>query len=620
MARYFTPTPSQYISQFVPPNLDLMYKVGQEKASMDAALTDSLDKAESDWTVKGGLFSNKNDVNLFNEEVKTNLNKIRDAFYNDQIDAPQAARALNRLQNTVKTNNKYTLYKLDEAMTKDFVSKLPTGVYNQGLGVKLNNGLNSIDLRDGKLAPNAQIDPTTTSIEQLSNWYNVTNPGEFVKEHEEIYKQINPILTQAYPNEGYRIISDPNTGALIMVNKNEEYITKEISKEILRPYIHNYAKQNYNSTNKPSVEYMRREGKNEYDYENKLLDSFIGYGKYDEKFGDNSYSIIGNKNLNSQPPPPPPDSFPISGGDVEYGIVKEDFLDLDDWDDLVYYAFKKTKGKDFDFTKIGDVNSDEYKLLNTASQYGEATKNPYDLSDRSKEVLRFFMENKPEWQHLLPYLDKDLNLSTGRKRKLYGEFFKAMGMLSEDIVRTDQTAYALKVEDLEFINYSGIQGKGAKAEDVLNQARSRGAEIYSVKDKANLTSDDINKLITSNGKENLSSINKLTPENMLPFLTGNDNFISGVSISIGGNQYYIRNTSPTRLDALINKMYNKGKLSLGLPVQYEFPEGKLNYQIDKDNKVTLKSSKKNEQFDSITKMLMAIINPDGTIKKDYLNK
>ena len=59
MARYFTPTPSQYISQFVPPNLDLMYKVGQELAAQDSLVTDAINKAKSEWQVEGGMFTDK---------------------------------------------------------------------------------------------------------------------------------------------------------------------------------------------------------------------------------------------------------------------------------------------------------------------------------------------------------------------------------------------------------------------------------------------------------------------------------------------------------------------------------------------------------------------------------
>jgi len=217
------------------------------------------------------------------------------------MDSFQASRALNRLQNVVKNNNKYRLYKLDEQYTKALQPNLVAGKLNEALGVNIGNGLNSIDLRGGKLKVNTEIDPNATSEEQLATWYNAQTPGDFDGEHKDIYDQfkprINEFLTKNYGNKaGFTTIA----GRPVFYDGSGKDITKEVTKKMMAPLVINYARENYGKTSKPSVEYMRRLGLNETDYANRILNSFLGYGVYEQQFGDINYSPMSTDKENDE--------------------------------------------------------------------------------------------------------------------------------------------------------------------------------------------------------------------------------------------------------------------------------------------------------------------------------
>jgi hypothetical protein len=273
MARYFTPTPSQYVSQFVPPNLELMYKVGQEQAANDSAVLDSLDKGESELTVKGGMYTDKNHAAQINKNIKDNLTQIRDAFYSGKVDSFQAARAMNRLKNEVANDKAYNLYKLDEAYTKSASNQIASGKWNNGLGVQ-RNGVNVFDARNGEMKINYKIDPNADSDESIAELYNIQGAGEFEKEHQHFTQQASvPKMIEAWEKSGYGVEFTEVNGQKIpvFVNKTSGAKTKGVMKDLVRMYAKQYADKEWdNSTDKPSLEYMRRAGESKQSYEDRL--------------------------------------------------------------------------------------------------------------------------------------------------------------------------------------------------------------------------------------------------------------------------------------------------------------------------------------------------------------
>jgi hypothetical protein len=269
MARYFTPTPSQYISQFVPPNLDLMYKVGQERAAQDSLVTDAINKAKSEWQVEGGMFTDKEKAAQINNNINSNLDTITEAFYSGNIDSFQAARAINRLQNEVKNNKEYKLYKLDEAFTKSAAPAIAQGKFNNALGV-VRNGINVIDARGG-LKVNYKIDPNNETEESLAEAYNWAGAGEFEKEHQHFVQQASvPKIISVMENAGYGV-DNTNPNMPVFYNYKTGEKIKGITKDAVKKYAEQYANMEWNnSTDKPSVEYMRRAGETKDNYVDRL--------------------------------------------------------------------------------------------------------------------------------------------------------------------------------------------------------------------------------------------------------------------------------------------------------------------------------------------------------------
>jgi hypothetical protein len=541
MARYFNPTPSQYVSQFVPPNLDLMYKVAQEKAANDAALSDSLDKAEQDWKVKGGLFTNKQDAELFNQEVESNLSKIKDNFYSGNMDSFQASRALNRLQNVVKNNNKYRLYKLDEQYTKALQPSLAAGKLNEGLGVNIGGGKNSIDLRGGQLIVNTQIDPNATSEEQLATWYNAQTPGDFVNDHKEIYEQfkprINEALTKNYGNKaGFTTIA----GKPVFYDGSGKDITKEVTEKMMLPLVINYARENYNKTSKPSVEYMRREGLNEIDYAKRILNSFLGYGVYEQQMGDINYSPISTGSDKEEKidytayvSTPGMPVKPVGGNGTEIKSNFQSFLIGKKGTSLT----EQGKGVPMGAPGVGGA------YMTTGSDFKWS-----DLNDKEKNVIAQYFEikNMPEFAEKI------------KKGQVYGKDTKLVynkkniGTMGDVITNIINSGYLDRLNDMPIVaneivgneidyNAFGIKTSSTSAPSVFDllSSKLKDAQTY---DPENGSLTKFSEIFENqqNLKDIPVGIYNISADNNLKTLTGTkENWGNAVKVQVGDKSYYL---------------------------------------------------------------------------------
>lgn len=603
MARYFTPTPSQYISQFVPPDLDLMYKVGQEKAANDAAITDSLDKADQEWKVKGGIFTNKQDAELFNQETEANLSKIKDAFYTGSIDAFQAARAINRLQGVVKNNPKYRLYKLDEKLTEGIMPNLVSGKLNQAIGVPLGNGLNSIDLRGGQLKVNTQIDPNSTTEEQLANLYNAQTPGDFAKDHPDFIQQASlPKIIDAAEKSGYRVDrSNPNMP--VFVNYKTGHTIKGITKETVRPFAKKYAEENYYSTSRESVEYMRRAGETVDDYADRLS-SLIMDGITDKNViydVKGSPMSTGDGNSNETKKPEKPIGIPEEGPTNKIGFnrdktKKETFMSRFARS-LSYQTTTPTKKED---AKIQEL---QFKELD------ENTKNIVT------NYVREYGKDK-RWSHLLDkngYLNELRNLPQGTLKKLYDEIANLNKDFQEGFIKSNNTSepisYISPTADGEKLTLQQEYNQnvwtshfGANPTITFQDVFNSGHIVYDLETMEKVKTTDV----TNDLNTKIPLVRKFTPENLLPIMTGNKTMYGGIIFTVNDKNYVIKDRTTDNTDIEINKLYNKLVVNRNMYITEKItvPEGTYNvkFKLDNNNKVHIANSnnKKITEFDSVT--------------------
>lgn len=583
MARYFTPTPSQYVSQFVPPNLELMYKVGQEQAANDSALLDNLDKSESELTVKGGMYTDKEHAAQINKNIKDNLTQIRDAFYSGKVDSYQAARAMNRLKNEVANDKAYNLYKLDEAYTKSASNQIASGKWNNALGVR-RNGINVFDARNGQMSINYKINPNSETEESLAELYNVQGAGEFVKEHAEIYSQIKPLINEKLIEKygTYEILTDKKTGLPIFKTTDGVDITQEVNKNILEPMMRDYAYQNYNSLDKPSVEYMRRSGENEEDYTKRLLDSFIGYGVYDKQFGKIHYSPLNTGNGNSSNNPNfelPPTSNPLPGNKTEFGINKEGFFNTTE-----KYKIKKALAY-----ATGDITTQ----LTSPGKDDLEPNNYSELPSSYKKVVENYVKNSPRWKGKAKQILDD-SIDEAHLTVLYNEIADLNKDFTESVNYANQTGTPIVATSGSNKDLSYQQKRGdviwntifnnqssATVGDLVNSQYMIGKKVYNVK-----TMEEVDKNEFKDKTDRIVGLTELTPDNLLPTITGDPNMTGGFMFANGDDTYLIKNDWQEPIDLLINKIYNDLKLSTGLVIPFE-QNPKYGLKMNKDGKVTI---------------------------------
>lgn len=651
MARYFNPTPSQYVSQFVPPNLDLMYKVAQEKAANDAALSDSLDKAEQDWKVKGGLFTNKQDAELFNQEVESNLSKIRDNFYSGNMDSFQASRALNRLQNVVKNNNKYRLYKLDEQYTKALQPKLVSGELNEALGVPVGGGRNSIDLRGGQLIVNAEIDPNATSEEQLGTWYNAQIPGDFAKEHPDFMHQasipkIVEKLTKANSNYRLETKTGPNGEIIpIMVNRSNNKEVKGIIEEEVLKYANKYALENYNSTSRQSVDYMRRAGETVNDYAKRLA-SLIMPGITDVQQSSSTSANIWESGFNLYNKPEQTSTTPQTYSSPGITTSTKSLYGFFDPFGIDKLTKEFNLPKDFNFGNILTKGTKENEWYNYQKRYKsmqanpntatgnvftniiqsfanayEILRDPEDLDKDNRKLLNNFLNLNKQYKQ---YVGKD-KLPLDVKEQVYTSLFNIAQNLNLTGQTINETTYDIApiVTDMngkqkinsEFQSITGsVKGKLPTVGELTNTTLQHNFKIFNLTDNEFVESQEELKDLSKTKEK--SNITKFVGANSLPLKTGDPNFKAGVQISANGKQY-IYQIQPTTEEAFLSDLYINGINNDELPTKARWIDnsGMIYYRLYpsrngevsiQTNQVDLNGNPLHKTFSSVAKMAEAV--------------
>jgi hypothetical protein len=547
MARYFTPTPSQYISQFVPPDLDLMYKVGQEKAANDAAITDSLDKADQEWKVKGGIFTNKQDAELFNQETEANLSKIKDAFYTGSIDSFQAARAINRLQGVVKNNKRYRLYKLDEELTnKNLLPNLAAGKLNNALGVNI-NGVNTIDLRGGDLKVNAKIDPNSTTEEQLGTWYNMQTPGELDKDHVAFIQQASKdkVIEYTAAKNGYGIkyVTDPSTKDKIPVfyNAKGDFVKTGIDRNDVKNYAISYSNTEWEKgSDKQSVDYLKRAGFDKDYYAERLTDLImpgVSNVKDDRSISASPMSTGdgdgNNKNKFDYTAYVPTPGIPVKAVGGSGAEIKSNFKSF-------------VKG-----TKTIEISPNESDP--NAAFYGVSTEltNSFkwsNFNDKEKNVIAQYFEilDMPEFAEKI------------RKGQTYGKDTKLVynkkdiGTMGEHIQKIIDSGYLDRLNNMpivaneivgEEINYDafGIKTSSTSAPSLFDllSSKLKDAQAYNPENGSLKKFSEI-----FVGQQNLKDIPvgiyNISADNNLKTLTGTkENWGNAVKVQVGDKSYYL---------------------------------------------------------------------------------
>jgi len=606
--RFYKPGQTQYQSQFAPLDLNFIQKIGAAKDAESYAVDDMLDKADQ-LQIEAGMFSKKDEVDKYNQWLKSNIATTRDKLLNQEITEQEAARNISKINSVLANSDAVKFFNVDRELSKQIRANMAAGKYNQGISTNFNY----LDPNNPQITPMSY----TEGLDALARAGNIQVPGDFVKDHKEWYDNINTTqLEGVLKASGYNIINDSKIGPILVDGKGQK-VTRGRFREALKPLAENYAKDNFANTSLGSVDYMRKTGKTQEDYTNRLLDSYSGYFKLDEDTRDYNYRPLGDGSGKNTKPEMPPRSVGVVGSTQDFGVSMPDMMDSWGIDALNNW---KNKYKDnFDFTKIdvkGTPENDYFTKKQPSSRDVPFSSDspmarayqPNEIQDpQFKKLFTNFVSNSKKWDHNLAGVNGEFEIPQGTLLSMYGDFARNMSEFKKDVIKTGNTAQPITPANRPDIwaDYVGVDEKSATVGNVLTQAINNGAAIYSQKDNKVLTPEETKALYDLEAKTPLSGIQEYTPENVLSFMTGDDNFTGGVGFATSDGKYIVNKVTSDYTESTINNLYKNGKLNtnqwLDLGV-YNFK-----YKIDKNNKVHLKSSNNKElELNSITEALKVI--------------
>jgi hypothetical protein len=306
--RYFNASSQPYISDFVPQDMNFIYKMQQDLIKEDEAANLDLEKNKVAFNLPGGPGTQEAAQKL-SQQYNDETNKIASELASGNLKARDASLRAKTLLYHFATNPEVLQVKKDAAYN-DQVNKALGDSGFQQMGI--------MDAYDKKTGAIKQLTGIVNDSE-LAQRYGVTLPGDTFKDYKDNFDAIKPIITKTYNNPEYITTLD-ELGNLhtksISSGDNVETKTKEQVKKELAEYI----LKDPNALNKPSIIYNRKKAQQEgreYTNQNALDDitnAFLGqYTKKEEWIKEGADKITkpgtGSGNRNSNEPSPLPNDI-----------------------------------------------------------------------------------------------------------------------------------------------------------------------------------------------------------------------------------------------------------------------------------------------------------------------
>ena len=634
--RFFQPTPTQYIPQYTPLNLELMKQTLDAREMQDLKAEDALAEAANSLVVKGGMYTKPEEIEEVNNYLQSNINNVAQKLHAGDIDAKDAVLNINRLKTFYNTHPSVQFFKEDENLTN-----LTRTAMTQG---KLNNAVSpGATYFDNQLKINRPIS-WKEGKESLANAYNFKTPTSIDAEQNygKRYADIKPSsLIQEYVNQnGFTFQRDSATGLPLVIDKKTGTVNEQVTWQMLYDAGLTMAPDELKNSATDYVQYQKARYKNYTEQQFAREFANAGAAKIFTKRGitsENKYDVLESLYNAEQAAAANQDfvapTANIAPADQSWGVDPDDFKKR-----TAAGIYDIITGGPTDWFLTGDTKEGAKQFLLT-------DKEPYELDNTPKQYLENWAKNNPNWQHIYknymgPNNPNNIDMPEGTKKEMYKAFYKDMKEYTKDIVRTATTATAINyytpdqikeaakynLKEAAYLNrstkvwqtYVGNKSTGTIS-DVLVNAVNNSSRIWSVTDKKFLKQEDI-KIINNNyGTTNVPSLGQTNPENILNVLTSDDTFKNAVTFSTpDGNQYMIEDrTFNNNADIVVSNFYRKGKMALGQPVEMEFNNNTYKYKIDKDNQNILldKNDKQIIAFGTTTDMLVELSNPKSEIAK-----
>jgi hypothetical protein len=287
--RYFNASSQPYISDFVPQNMELIYKMQQDLIKEDEAANLDLEKNKVAFDIKGG-YGTSEAAQKLSQQYNDETNKIAAELASGNLKPRDASLRAKTLLYHFATNPEVNFVKADYAMMPkvDQMKKENPGFMETGLAEGWNpqtktwNQINSIKNQS-----------------ELDQYYNgITHPG-YVVDHKQFYDDLKPDLLKTKDEHNWTTIDDGN-GNLIKRDTVYGKTIKELNEEKVRKAALNYLNNDSGAWNKKSVMYDQLKHSNEFpgsklgavDIAENMTKAFSGYFTEENESSKGSQDIV----------------------------------------------------------------------------------------------------------------------------------------------------------------------------------------------------------------------------------------------------------------------------------------------------------------------------------------
>lgn len=576
--RYFQPTLKDYTSSFVPTELpfELMLKsLDNKQAAYDKAQAD-IDSANELFNIGSPMYFKQSDIDNHVNQFKKEYEQLASDFASNKLNPTTASRSLVNLKRKFDNNPLTKLYKTEAALAAQDRQNMLKPEMRSAIGSNYNNG-------------NIQyINPNETTLDDLSRIHNYQTPGDFVKDHSAEYSMIHPQITEAIKRSGYGFTIDKKTGIPIFTDTKGADVTKEVNETILKPYFDRFALENYENSDKQSVDYMRRSGQSVKDYADRLRTSYLGYGVYDKEFAKTDYQPVkgdgsgnGLNNMNPENTYYPTAAIPTPRGVENTKKFVETVNDFFKGKHNQILTFKTDEGK-----TIRQTVSKDQKWSDFSEQHKNLIAHYFDILDEGKGTTKWaaFAKDIRDGKDMQWLQSQSVYRKQMEKDFSKPEFLKRMSLID---VNTNNTVYDMDYGAEALYNKTGVK-QGTTAPPTLQDLLASNLSVDSKwvkvtddnkiepikqgqfkKEFAELTPEDKSKIMVGFGK--------YTPDNNLKLSIGDgDNWANAYSVVINGQKYIVQAPRKTGINPktgnsyqqeekqneAINELYNTLRFSL----------------------------------------------------------
>ncbi len=287
--RYFNASSQPYISDFVPQDMNMIYKMQQDLIKEDEAANLDLEKNKVAFDIKGG-YGTSEAAQKLSKQYNDETDKIAAELASGNLKARDASLRAKTLLYHFATNPEVNFVKADYAMMPkvDQMKKENPGFMETGLAEGWN--------------PQTKTWNQMTSIKnqsELDQYYNgITHPG-YVADFPEFYKDLKGDLIKTKDEHNWTTIDDGN-GNLIKRDTIYGKSIKELNEEKVRKAALNLMNNDSGAWNKKSVMYDQLKHQNEFpgsklsaaDIAENMTKAFSGYFTEEIESSKGSQDIV----------------------------------------------------------------------------------------------------------------------------------------------------------------------------------------------------------------------------------------------------------------------------------------------------------------------------------------